>query len=191
MIIKTDELVRLVRTALNHNPRRGGPLDAADIETLSLDQRILHYLPEAIRRAEMEADHSDFDSSPSFIPAGGELFSDNHGAYWLTLPPDFMRLVELRLEGWNRSIYSLTDARSTLLRLAALPGGGELVANRDTPLAALDRSHGVESLRIYGAEGCGKVVTALYRPEPTLCHGAYEVAPRLLHKIISNFSTHC
>ncbi|MCM1110850.1 MAG: hypothetical protein NC336_06560 [Clostridium sp.] len=188
MIFEIERIIRDLRTFLNLNPRRAGPIAAADIETLTLDRRIALALPEAVRRVETAAPwQSLISDSPSFADPD-PLFSGDDGETMILLPPDFMRLVELRLERWGRAVHDPADPDSGLVRLARSPGGS-VVANGDSPIAFAGYGPGGKILILPGAGDDGPVSMALYRREPRLGDdGTIEIAAPLYDTVVEQLA---
>lgn len=183
MIVKIEQLICDVRTAMNMNARRSGPLELDDIETLTLDHRIRNRIPDSVRRVEMDAHHSLLVGSPDFA-AGANIVSGRGGAQLLILPPDYMRLVELMVDGWERALHTVTDPSSAAATLAMTPGGG-MVANESFPMAVFTRVGGLDALRLFGCGGAPRVVRALYRRQPRFdAYGGIEIAEPLYSEVV-------
>lgn len=184
MICRLTSIIDDVRAMLNLNVRRNGPLACGDIETLTLDRRIATLLPEAVRRAELEADASLLVGSPSFA-AEPLLATAQPGIYTVDLPPDFMRLVEFRLASWSAGTGVPVAAGSNQWQVLATPGA-ETLAYGQFPLVAIRHDPGGSCLLCRGATPVDAIAVAAYRREPRLSpQGAVEIAEPLYHTVIN------
>lgn len=92
----------------------------------------------------------------------------------VTLPGDFLRLVELRMSDWERSLYGMTEPvrksvenrpRQVLRHHLASVGRAD-DAGGYSPGVMHTVSHGLRKLRIYGSRDDANVVICTYLPDP-------------------------
>lgn len=182
MKVRGERLIEDVRVRLNLNRRYELMLDDADSETLQINERILAAAPAAVRMVEMDAPAPLLVGSPAFAMAGELPAKGKEGGGVLELPPDWMRLVSVRLEGWESAVCHSVEAGGVMHALARC-SGGDAAVDAATPLAVEDISGGWRVLRLYG--GYGAVEHAHYRREPRFDrYGAIEVSEPLYPAVV-------
>ena len=107
----------------------------------------------------------------------------------LLLPDDFLRLGELRLSGWERSVTVIkyTESLEYVLCGRRLRGPAP---SRHRPAAFLVPSPQGRKLLLYPAGGSDVISAGYYLPQPSLTGAGVEILPEVYDRLISNVASH-
>lgn len=104
--VELEELIREVRLTLDENQVQSAYL-SANRDNLELDELIAAKLPEAARDI---IEQSPVDLlEPVAMPT---TVNPNGGGGVMSVPDDFLRLVSVKLDGWNRSVTAVAGEGS-------------------------------------------------------------------------------
>lgn len=164
MIYQGARILRDVRRILDENSSGADLLLENDRETLDLDSLILS-------KAEEGAEHALLVAHPSYLEGGhqlpDEIYKMEGGGGMLPLPDDFLRLREIRLKSWERTLHSAIAENDPRYAMQSSRFSG-IKGNVQKPVCALaGRSTGIV-LELYPYGGVGD----------TLVHGDYIPRPR-------------
>ena len=117
MKVKTDELTRAVRVAIDMNRTDTPLLAVGDSDTLTLDTLIKAKLPDALRLVEMEAPLFMLESGHILEPGEeSTFFIGSDGKGFLVLPDDFMRLISFQMSDWDRPVFEAITESDPIYR---------------------------------------------------------------------------
>lgn len=154
--VSLDDLVAEVRVTLDENAVQSSYL-GANADNLELDGIIRAKLPEAARDV---TEAAGVELLEPIQMATTVTTRDGGGV--LSVPDDFLRLVSLRMEGWNRSVTVAAAEGSDIDRMQR----NKYVRGTSTkPVCVLSHdASGKKVLEYFGASGA--VEKALYMPLP-------------------------
>lgn len=110
--MSTDELVERVRVLINEAENEGN-ISLLSVDTRSLDDSIKELLPQAVAFVQENKGRGAGRVNVRSIAAEDvSLEYDARGGARLQLPDDFVALVALRLNGWERSVNLLLPENS-------------------------------------------------------------------------------
>jgi hypothetical protein len=158
-LVALDELVREVRVGLDENAEQIPYMHGQYGENLELDELIKAKIVEAARDIVEKAPVESLDP----VPMDTSATPSEYGGV-LTVPEDFLRLVSLKMVGWNRSITILASEGSDieLMQRNAYTRGTKL-----KPVGVLSRnSAGKRIIEYFGASDT--VEKALYIALPSI-----------------------
>lgn len=179
MLYTVAAIVREARVAMDQNRRDGELLSHADLDTLSLDEIIASKVEDAARLVVLAAPASVLEGGHTL--AGCDIFFKHDGRAFLILPPDFLRLLMVRLSDWERpavEAISADDPRYAMQfsRYAGIRG------NPQKPVAAVVRRGEGLALELYGSRGPGATLEqGAYAAEPKVTEGSIDL-PRRCHR---------
>lgn len=171
--VAIDKLIAEVRTTLDENAEQSSYIQS-NADNLELDDIIRAKLLDAARDVTEQAEVSmlepiKMETTVTATDSGGTL----------SLPEDFLRLVSLKLKGWNRSVTVVAGEGSDIERMQR---------NKYTRGTALKpvcvSGHDADGKPILEYFGTGsEVEKALYMPLPAL-DGEYLPISKLLRQAI-------
>lgn len=175
--VAVNELVKEVRITLDENAEQGAYLQG-NADNLELDEIIRSKLPEAARYVTEQSPLEQLE--PIEMPAEVTVAE---GGGFIALPEDFLRLVSLKMEGWNRSVTLLAGEDSDI---GIMQRNRFVRGTRTKPVGVLIHDpYGNKTIEYFGK--ADRVEKALYMPEPKIVkEEGTDVLPisRLLRKDI-------
>lgn len=176
MKIKTTELLSRVYALLNENETLlEERVEYGEPEAM-LKPLILDLLPDAARTVLLEAPAAAIDDS---VSAGSLERIEGMTPVTFRLPADFLRLIYLKMDGWNHglSVPLQTDGEEYALRM----GMDRLRCRRRIgPAAAVRRMGADQWLEIFGAMAGTSVARLIYLPVPAITDGHMDLPPGLV-----------
>lgn len=163
MVVKSSDMVRDVRVAVDMNRLDPSLRLEGEAETLSFDELALSKLCDAVRRVELSApawmlEGRSFSGCPVCMEPGG--------SGWLLLPDDFMRLVSFRMSDWSRPVSSALlegDAGYSL----SFSGRAGIAGSPEKPTVTITNMSEGLCLRFASCrDAAARVAQALYVPCP-------------------------
>ena len=109
-MITTDELVKKVRLLVNE-PDNDATLNLLSEDTRSIDCTIKGLLGDAVLFVQQHKDRGAVNPK-GYEPATSSLTDNGDGTGEILLPADFVDLLQLQLEGWERACTQLFPALS-------------------------------------------------------------------------------
>lgn len=156
--VALDDLVAEVRVTLDENAVQS-PYIGANADNLELDGIIRAKLPEAARDVTETASVELLEPVPM-----GTTVSTREGGGVLSIPDDFLRLVSLRMKGWNRSVTVAAAEGSDIDRMQR---NKYTRGTATKPVCVLSHDDsGKKILEYFGASDA--VEKALYMPLPNI-----------------------
>lgn len=154
--VAIEELVKEVRITLDENAAQSEYLQA-NVDNLELDEIIRAKIPDAARDVTETADVELLE--PEVMAT--EVTTNEHGGV-LTIPEDFLRLVSLKMVGWNRSVTMTAGEGSDIEKMQRNP---YTRGNKTKPVCVLSmNTEGKKVLEYFGTSEA--VERALYIPIP-------------------------
>ena len=154
--VSLDDLVAEVRVTLDENAVQS-PYIVANADNLELDGIIRAKIPEAARDVTETASVELLEPVPM-----GTTVSTREGGGVLSIPDDFLRLVSLRMKGWNRSVTVAAAEGSDIDRMQR---NKYTRGTATKPVCVLSHDDsGKKILEYFGASD--SVEKALYMPIP-------------------------
>lgn len=155
-----------VRARLGYNPDNQPLIEADDIETLRLDDIIRHQIIPAAQKVLLLAPPYLIDTAKPLHGALAWQGQEGVGMAYLWLPPDFLRLLSVRMTDWRRPAHIITED-DPLYTLQSSPFTG-VRGNPDRPVAVVVRYPEGPVLELYSSTaGEGTTLQrALYVPRP-------------------------
>ena len=155
-----------VRARLGYNPDNQPLIEADDIETLRLDDIIRQHIIPAAQKVLMTAPPHLIDTAKPLQGALAWQEQEGVGMAYMLLPPDFLRLLSVRMTDWRRPACIITENAPLYALQASLFQG--VRGNPDRPVAVVVRYPEGLVLELYSsAAGEGTTLQrALYVPCP-------------------------
>lgn len=168
-----NELIREVRIALDENAVQTEYMEE-NADNLELDDIIRAKLPEAVRDV---TEAASVELLEPVVMTTEVATTDGGGT--LTVPEDFLRIVSLKMEGWNRSVTTIAGEGSDidLMQRNRYSRG---TAMKPVCVMSHDAS-GNKVIEYFGASS--GVERALYMPLPKIENGVLPIS-RLLRQAI-------
>ena len=143
--LSLTELVSRVRVILDENRVETAYL-TSDTDNMELDEIIRSCLVPAARAVAQAAPLWMAEPQKATV-AAGQIQSNTDGSGRITLPPDFLRLAELRLSGWKTSVY---EVFSPLSPRAMVQRSSHTRGTPLKPVAVLSMAdNGIPALDVY------------------------------------------
>jgi hypothetical protein len=156
--VAVDELVRDVRIALDENALQNAYIQF-DRDNLELDDVIKAKLPEAARDI---TEAASVDSLEPEVMAVGVSPIDGGGI--LSIPDDFLRIVSLKMKGWNRSVTFIAEEGSDIEFMQRNP---YTRGTATKPICVFTKdADGKKAIEYFGV--ASEVDKALYMPIPAV-----------------------
>ena len=155
-----------VRVCVDQNRNTDALFEAADIDSLTLDEVIESKVLEAVERVHKSAPYDLLELGHNFGTTG--LFWGDMESGWVVLPSDFMRLVVFQMSDWERPVYSAISAtdpeyKRQRSRIKGLRG------NAQRPVCAIGMRPEGKVLEFYSCKDVNaQVMTAVYMPFPKI-----------------------
>lgn len=156
--VAVDDLVRDVRIALDENALQNAYIQF-DRDNLELDDVIKAKLPEAARDI---TEAASVDSLEPEVMAVGVSPIDGGGI--LSIPDDFLRIVSLKMKGWNRSVTFIAEEGSDIEFMQRNP---YTRGTATKPVCVFTKdADGKKAIEYFGV--ASEVDKALYMPIPAV-----------------------
>lgn len=171
--VSMEDLIRDVRIALDENAAQSTYIQS-NADNLELDDIISAKLPDAARDVTESAEVQLLEPD-----AMTTTFTKTEAGGTLTVPDDFLRIVSLKLKGWNRSVTMVAGEGSDieLMQRNKYTRGTSM-----KPVCVL--THTSDGKKVIECFGTGdSVERALYMPIPKV-DGGYLPISRLLRQAI-------
>jgi len=175
--VAIEELTRDVRITLDENANQSAYIKE-NRDNLELDEIIRAKLPDAARDITETAPIESLEPEVMHTEV-----TPHDGGGFLPIPDDFLRLVSLKMKGWNRSVSAVAEEGSDIEMMQRNK------YTRGTTIKPVcvfvNRADGKKTIEYFG--GSGEVERALYMPIPRIeSEGDTEVLPisRLLRQAI-------
>jgi hypothetical protein len=184
MVFNVDDLKREIRIALDQNMNSTPLLDVGDIDTLSLDDIIESKIIEAARLVTRDAPFYLLDGGISFGESINWFSREGFGGGYVTLPPDFLRLVAFQMSDWSYPVTVAITEDHPLYPLQSSRYGG-VRGNPQSPVVALISENPL-LLEFYSCEGGAgvSIKRAKYIPYPKIENGELTFCEKLRPAII-------
>lgn len=186
--VEISTIAQHVRIILDRNMVSKQLIDADDVDTLAQDDIIESAIPKAARHIESAAPAylltdggTSYDLRQESITwAGGKT---GIGMGDITLPLDFLRLINFQMSDWERPAQIITD-EDNAYKLQSSPYSG-IKGNPKRPVVAICHLSGALHLEFYSCEGGSNVTVKRsdYLPIPRVKEGKIEICPKLQEAI--------
>ena len=128
-----------------------------------------------------------------YKPLNGNIQVNSEGVGTLLLPDDFLRLVSIKLSGWNRTVIEIFEAGEVrTLPLGSRWKGIKGSSQRPAVVIGINKD-GKKCLFLYGCRDGDKIEAAGYQPVPTISNTdileiPVSLYPMLLKELVANLS---
>lgn len=175
-----------VRIAMDMNARNAPMVGINDLDTLTLDDMIRHYLPIAAREAETAAPQHLLGAGQPFATSIGWEGSIGSGSGRILLPDDFLRLVSFKMSDWSYAVTAAIEETDPLYRLQGSRYAG-VRGNPQRPVVALLHEARGLMLQFWSCKAGAnvKVTRARYIPIPKIgSDGMIEISSKLKDAVV-------
>lgn len=182
MVYEVERVVRDVRVALDRNMTSSGLTEFGDPETLALDELIRSKICDGVRRVETVA--------PAYLLEEGHSFGDS--VYWtgggrgrVLLPDDFMRLINFRMNDWERTVYEALSPADPEYKMQSSRFGG-IRGNPQKPVCAIVNRPEGKALEFYSCKSeDAYVAEGQYVPYPRIDeYGGIDISERCYRAVV-------
>jgi hypothetical protein len=185
MTDQIENIKRDVRIALDQNMVSTQLLSTGDIDTLSLDDIIESKIIEAARLVTRDAPFYLLDGGISFGESINWFSREGFGGGYVTLPPDFLRLVAFQMSDWSYPVTVAITEDHPLYPLQSSRYGG-VRGNPQKPIVALSQQPIGLVLEFFScAAGENTFVKrATYMPIPKITDGEITISEKLKPAVV-------